>query len=420
MNFAEQRVSRCERNWSRQRIKHHLKDLYGGGTPTTTETSFWTNGTIPWVSSKDMKVTRLTDAADHITPEAVANSAANIVKPGAILMVVRSGILKHSIPVAINQVEVAINQDIKALVLSDTLDAEFFIYWVTGQQSDLLLEWGQLGATVDSLNLEIVRNTVIPLPDWAHQRMIVAYLDRETARIDGLIEKKGRFIELLKEKRAALITHAVTKGIDAEQKATSASEFQLEDTRLDRIFSEVTNLVPLDGIDLLTPSVVHGVVPQSSLGMKPQQALRDGYKVNLAQPDDFVISLSSHAHGIEYCGMEGGISPDYTLLRPNCDKRLIPFLRYALKSKWIIFQMGAFKTGVRMGLRLTWNKVRYCKIGLPSPQLGEKIALYLDKETARVDGLIAKTNRSIELLKEKRSALITAAVTGKIDVRNAA
>jgi type I restriction enzyme S subunit len=154
--------------------------------------------------------------------------------------------------------------------------------------------------------------------------------------------------------------------------------------------------------------------------MRPQQALRENYRVNLAQPDDFVISLSSHAHGIEHCGLEGGVSPDYTLLRPKCDPRLIPFLKYALKSSWIIFQLGAFKTGVRMGLRLTWNKVRYCKIGLPSPEEAERIADYLDGETSRIDGLIALTERSIDLLREKRAALITAAVTGKIDVRAAA
>ncbi|MGR3805023.1 MAG: hypothetical protein ACU0AY_16230, partial [Marinibacterium profundimaris] len=187
------------------------------------------------------------------------------------------------------------------------------------------------------------------------------------------------------------------------------------ETRLDHLFSEVKELIPLERTELLTPSVVHGIVPQASLGMKLQQALRDGYSVSPAQPGDFVISLSSHAYGIEYCGISGGISPDYTLLRPKCDKRIIPYLKYALKSSWIIQQLGVFKTGVRMGLRLTWNKVRYCKIDVPAPEVAEVLATFLDRETGRIDGLIEKKTQFIELLKEKRAAVITHAVTKGFD-----
>jgi type I restriction enzyme S subunit len=181
--------------------------------------------------------------------------------------------------------------------------------------------------------------------------------------------------------------------------------------RLDRIFREVKDLVPVEGVDLLTPSIVHGVVPQATLNMRPQQAFRDGYSVAPAQPNDFVISLSSHAFGIEWCGIHGGISPDYTLLRPIVDIRYCRYLKYALKSQYIINQLGVFKTGVRMGLRLQWNKVRYCKIELPPVEEAEVLAAHLDHATARIDTLIARKSRFIELLREKREALITHAVT---------
>ena len=86
----------------------------------------------------------------------------------------------------------------------------------------------------------------------------------------------------------------------------------------------------------------------------------------------------------------------------------------------MISQLGQFKTGIRMGLRLTWVKVRNCRISIPSEIDAAAIANHLDRETTRIDGLINETKHSIALLKEKRAALITAAVTGKIDVRNAA
>lgn len=181
--------------------------------------------------------------------------------------------------------------------------------------------------------------------------------------------------------------------------------------RLDRIFREVKELVPAEELVLLTPSVVHGVVPQSSLGMRPQQAFRQGYSLAPAQPNDFVISLSSHAHGIEWCGLYGGVSPDYTLLRPIVDARYSMYLKYALKSQFMISQLGLFKTGIRMGLRLQWSKVRYCKIELPPLAAAVELASHLDRATNHIDALITKKTRFIELLREKRQALITHAVT---------
>jgi len=194
MNFAQERVARCPASWERKRIKHHISRFFGGGTPSKENTSFWSDGTIPWVSSKDMKVARLTATEDYITEAALAGSSTNMVKPGSVLMVVRSGILKHSIPVVINEVPVALNQDLKAMELRKSLDTRFFQYWVTGQQKDLLLEWGQLGATVDSIDVDAMRNTVIPLPDLDVQKVIAHFLDRETARIDALVEKKQEAI----------------------------------------------------------------------------------------------------------------------------------------------------------------------------------------------------------------------------------
>lgn len=189
----------------------------------------------------------------------------------------------------------------------------------------------------------------------------------------------------------------------------------ISSVRLDRVFREIKELVPIDGLELLTPSTVHGVVPQSSLDSKPQQAFREGYQVAPAQPNDFVISLSSHAHGIEWCGLTGGISPDYTLLRPIVDTQYVRYLKYALKSQYVISQLGVFKTGVRMGLRLQWNKVRYCTIDLPPLPTAVELSDHLDRATSRIDTLLAKKTRFIELLREKRQALITHAVTKGLD-----
>jgi type I restriction enzyme, S subunit len=88
---------------------------FGGGTPSKANPKYWTGGTIPWVSPKDMKQPLIDDAQDHITEEAVGESSTNMVEIGSVLVVARSGILQHTLPVAITTRRVALNQDIKAV-----------------------------------------------------------------------------------------------------------------------------------------------------------------------------------------------------------------------------------------------------------------------------------------------------------------
>jgi type I restriction enzyme, S subunit len=198
--------------WARKRLKR-IVQFRGGGTPTKDRLEYW-GGEIPWASPKDMKVSVVFDTEDRITAQAVRESATKLVPAGAVLVVVRSGILIHSIPVAVTGLEVTLNQDLKALIPSAELVPEYLMYLISGMQRELLVEWKKEGATVESLELELVASTPAPLPTIAEQCAIVTFLDRETVRIDALVEKKERLIELLGEKRTALITRAVTKGLD--------------------------------------------------------------------------------------------------------------------------------------------------------------------------------------------------------------
>lgn len=160
--------------------------------------------------------------------------------------------------------------------------------------------------------------------------------------------------------------------------------------RLDHLFREVKQTVALAETELLTPSTVYGVVPQSSLPSKPHQVMREGYEVHPAMPGDFVISMSSFLHGFEYCTLYGGISPDYTLLRPRFDKQIGRFLRYSLKSDFLIQQLTVFRNGIRQGQRLQWNRVRYVRIPVPDVDAASVVADFLDRETIRIDQLIEK------------------------------
>src|SRR5690554_352263 len=200
-------------HWALHKLKY-IARFSGGGTPSKENLAYW-NGDIPWVSPKDMKVEAITSAEDSVTTEGLQNSSTSLIPPGNVLLVVRSGILKHTIPVAINKVEVALNQDMKALRFNSELANEyFFLRWVQGFNNQLLDVWLKQGATVESIEQEYLSNTPIPMPDIIEQTQIARFLDHETTRIDALIEEQQRLIKLLQEKRQAVISHAVTKGLD--------------------------------------------------------------------------------------------------------------------------------------------------------------------------------------------------------------
>lgn len=108
-------------HWSLEKVKQFAQ-FSGGGTPSRENAAYW-NGEIPWIFSKDMKFETIRGAEESITPEGLANSSSNVVPVGSLLMVVRSGILKHTIPVGITDTPVAVNQDLKVFSTADELQA---------------------------------------------------------------------------------------------------------------------------------------------------------------------------------------------------------------------------------------------------------------------------------------------------------
>jgi type I restriction enzyme S subunit len=139
---------------------------FGGGTPSKANPKFWNGGTIPWVSPKDMKRELITDAQDYITQEAVDNSATNLVEPGSVLVVVRSGILKHTLPVAITDREVALNQDLKAVFPRGDVDSRYLLLALKALERDILHTCTKSGTTVQNLEIPAFLRFKIPIAPY--------------------------------------------------------------------------------------------------------------------------------------------------------------------------------------------------------------------------------------------------------------
>lgn len=149
----------------------------GGKTPAMAEKSFWEDSTIPWISSKDMKVSTLSDTQDHITEKAVKEASMTVYPANSIAVVTRSGILKHTFPVAYIPFETTVNQDIKILVVNEDILPRYAFHVIQGKGRDILAKTKKQGGTVDSLDFQKVLAYKVPVPTIEVQKKLVEVLD---------------------------------------------------------------------------------------------------------------------------------------------------------------------------------------------------------------------------------------------------
>lgn len=187
-------------DWERVRLGE-VAEFKSGGTPSKSNPEFW-NGSIPWISSKDMKSDEIFDSQDKISQLAIEASATKLLPVDSILCVVRSGILQHSFPVALTKSEVAFNQDITGIVCNSQKCLPQFIFYFLKISEKSILETGvKSGVTVQSLQSGFLKNLEIPLPPLPIQQTLVAALERERV----LVSAARELVAVMEEKIKNLI-----------------------------------------------------------------------------------------------------------------------------------------------------------------------------------------------------------------------
>jgi len=414
-------------HWSVRRLKEIVR-FSGGGTPTRDNPAFW-NGDIPWISPKDMKSEFIASSEESITTAGLAGSASSLVPQGTLLMVVRSGILKHTIPVGINTIPVALNQDMKALHAYG-VRTDFLLRWVQGLNDRLLLAWAKQGATVESIEYDYLANTLIPHPDDGEQRAITVFLDRETAKIDALIAEQERLLELLAEKRQAVISHAVTKGLNTDAPMKDSGVAWLGEVpahwdvaRLATLYREV-NEPGSDDRPTLSVSIHDGVsddeIDEADSERKITRS-EDKGKYKRVEPNDLTYNMMRAWQGaFGSVTVSGQVSPAYVVARPRTiiETGFVEALLRTPKAKEQIRRHSRGITDFR--LRLYWDEFKELRVGVPPHNEQVEVLASIDQMNRQFDELQSAAESLIELLYERRSALIAAAVTGQIDVREVA
>ncbi|MCD8361338.1 MAG: restriction endonuclease subunit S [Lachnospiraceae bacterium] len=184
-----------EKGWPFAVLTDVCSSIFGGGTPSKSHLEYFT-GDIPWVSPKDMKASIVSDSMDHITHEAIEHSTTNLVPANSVLMVIRSGILKHTLPVAINSVPVTINQDIKAFVPNEKITSSFMMHFFKAIETDVLAVVRSV--TADNIDFKAFQQRKIILPPLELQQQFTVFV-QATDKSKLTIQKSLNELEILKK-----------------------------------------------------------------------------------------------------------------------------------------------------------------------------------------------------------------------------
>ena len=165
-----------DKNWETDTVEQLCKEIYGGGTPSKLHPEYYEDGDIPWVSSKDMKSDILTDSKIKINKLGVDNSSARMVPVNSVIMVIRSGILKHTLPVAINEVPITVNQDLKVFIPGEKVLSKFLAFQFKMHEKDILSK--VRAVTADNIEFNSLKQRKMILPPIELQNEFAAFVQQ--------------------------------------------------------------------------------------------------------------------------------------------------------------------------------------------------------------------------------------------------
>lgn len=382
--------------------------IINGSTPKSDITSYW-DGDVVWVTPEDLGKLQggaISTSRRRITREGLANSGASLVPAESIILSTRAPIGN----VALAEVPLCTNQGCKALVQrSREVVPRYFLYQVQSLKRELNVLGN--GTTFLELSADKLGQVELFAPSPERQRIVADFLDRETAEADALVAKYERLIELLEEKRVALITQAVTKGLELN---VTTSESGIE----------WVGMIPYRwGISRLRFLCTIGTGGRDTV-----DAVDDGDFPFFVRSQT-IERIDSHAYDCEAIltagdGVGVGKVFHHFTGKFNAHQRVYilssfknvvgRFLYYYLKTNF-------YKVALEGGAKSTVDSLRMpvflnFPVTLPPVEEQMRIVSYVEEQSSAIDALINLARKATDFLKERRSALITAAVTGQIDV----
>ena len=425
-------------HWVVRKVTYGFRVIGSGTTPKSDSADYY-EGEIPWVTTSELRETVIFETKQYVTELALADYPSLKIYPvGTVLFAMygatigRLGML--GVPAAVNQACCAFAWP--------TLFAPRYVYYWLWMRRQVLIALSS-GGGQPNLSQEDLREIRIPTPPLEEQLSIAAFLDRKTAQIDSLVSRKRELIERLKERRQALITQIVTKGLPPNIAKASGFDptpplrpsgitwipdapVHWQIRRLRHISDAITvgvvvnpsSYVSDEGVPFLLGGDVREFVIDTTTSKRCSEEASNGplLKSRLSAGDIVVVRVG-------YPGIAAVVPPE--LNGSNCASMMIVRQHSRFCSQWLAYMINS-RVGrdqveiVQYGAaQKQFNISHAVDFTYPFPPIAEQraIAAYLDRKIRSIEEIIAKVSAAVERLDEFRTAILTAAVTGKIDVR---
>ena len=405
----------------------HAFEIIGSGTTPPSDTNDWYGDDINWVTTGELREDIILSTSKKIKKKTLQYfSTLKIYPKGTILIAMygatigRLGILGES---------ATTNQACCALSNSNYLFNMYLFYWLISFRQEII----QLssGGGQPNINQEKVASLKISTPTLEEQKKIINFLTYETFKIDTLIEKQQQLIKLLEEKRQAVISHAVTNGLNPNVPMRDSGVEWLGEIPEHWQIWKLAHAFEIIGSGTTPPSDTNDWYGDDinwvTTGELREDIILSTSKKIKKKTLQYFSTLKIYPKGTILIAMYGAtigrlgiLGESATTNQACCALSNSNYLFNMYLFYWLIsFRQEIIQLSSGGGQpNINQEKVAALKISTPTLEEQKEIISFLDQETLKLRHLIAKANKVIELLKERRTALISAAVTGKIDVRD--
>ncbi|MEK5759139.1 restriction endonuclease subunit S [Acinetobacter variabilis] len=417
-------------DWEMWKLSHAYTEIGSGTTPSTSnEENF--EGNIPWVTTGELRENLILDTKKKVSQRTIEQFPTLKKYPiGSVAIAMYGATIGR---LGIFGIEATTNQACCVMTTSKVLNNKYVFYWLQAFKNEII----QLssGGGQPNINQEKVASLKISAPFFEDQINIANFLDHETAQIDTLIAKQEKLIELLKEKRQAVISHAVTKGLnpDAAMKDSGVEWLgqvpeHWDVIAISKVTQKITNgyvgptrdILVEEGIPYVQAThIKKGKVNFDNAYFVREKWSNDHAKSILKKDDVLIVQTGAGTGdvGLVSESEEGFNCHALIILQPKKQQLSGSYLAYCLQSDYGYATLYSIRTG-GMHPHLNCGEVQFVKISVPP--LDEQVAIskFIEKNIQDFDQLIEKAKLAIQLMQERRTALISSAVTGKIDVRH--
>lgn len=420
-------------HWEVFKASHLFDNIGSGTTPKSDKQGYYENGEVSWLTTGDLNDNNLTSCDGKITRNALEeHSALKEYPEGSIAIAMYGATIGKT---AILQFKTTTNQACCVFSASSKIYNKYFHYQLLALKPYILSL--ALGGGQPNINQEILRSLKITVPKQKEQLFIANFLDRETAKIDVLIAEQERLIELLQEKRQAVISHAVTKGLNPNVRMKDSGlgwlgevpeHWEVAQLKYfskslpgfafpsDRFVFDEDKCKLLRGINVGVSSI------RWDDAVYWDRAPGDGLEQYELFPGDLVVGLDRPLikDGLRVARITREDCPCMLLQRVAAVKGVkalsTDYLYYLLSSPFFVAHFEPETTGVSVP-HISTAQIDSFVVPIPPPGEQDEIHQFLTNRLDELKRLLQETKRSCEILQERRSALISAAVTGQIDVR---